>query len=163
MATPQAQQTTGVKKSMPTTNGVIIIAKIKPGQVDALRAAVAENLKALTDPEGALAQVGTVHFARAAILDDNRFLFASHFDGDIDAYLDDFFSFSKGGMGFDAVLRYCEGWPGANDREGFMDFWKSHKVDELFQYSYYPGVTNKEIEKALRIRHNMEAVLQDFQ
>lgn len=161
MATPQ--ETTGVTTSMPTTNGVIIIAKIKPGQVDALRAAVAANEKNLSDPQGPFARIGTVHFLRIAILDDNHFLFASHFDGDIDPYLDDFFSFTGGGMGFDAVLRYCEDWPGPNDREGFMKFWKSHKVDDLVRFSYYPGVTCKEIEKSLRIRRNFEAVLQDFQ
>ncbi len=30
-------------------------------------------------------------------------------------------------------------------------------------YCYYPGVTCKEIEKAVRIRRNMESVLDDFQ
>jgi hypothetical protein len=163
MATQQVHETTGGNTSMPTTNGTILIAKIKPGQVDALREALAREAKNMTDPDGSLAQVGTVHFARVAILDETYFLFASHFDGDFDAYLDDFFSLTKGGSGFDAVFRYCEGWPGPNDREKFMDFWKSHKVQDLALYSYYPGVTCKEIEKALRIRHNLEAVLQDFQ
>lgn len=164
MATQQTK-TTGVKTSMPTTDGYILIAKIKSGQVDAVRAAIAESAKTMMDPEGALAQLGTVHFARIALLDDNHILFTSWFDGDMEAYLDDFFSFDtrSGGMGFDRILRYCEGWPGPNDREGFMNFWKSHKVKDLAQYSYYPGVTCKEIEKALRIRHNLEAVLQDFQ
>jgi hypothetical protein len=98
-----------------------------------------------------------------AILDDKYLLFTSWFDGDADTYLDDFFSFPGTGPGFDRVLRHCEGWPGPNDREGFMNFWKSHRVKDLAQYSYYPGVTCKEITKALRIRQNMEAVLQDFQ
>jgi hypothetical protein len=66
-------------------------------------------------------------------------------------------------QGFDAVLRYCEDWPGPNDREGFFDFWKSHQVPEILLGSVYPGVTVKEIQKALRIRRNVEAVLEDFQ
>ncbi len=64
MTTLQAQ-TTGGKTSMPTTDGYILIAKIKPGQVDALRAAIAESN--LTDPEGGLAQIATVHFARLVL------------------------------------------------------------------------------------------------
>jgi hypothetical protein len=165
MAIQHAQETTGGTTSMPTTDGYILIAKIKPGQVDTLRAAIAESAKIMMDPKGALAQVGTVHFARMAILNDNYFLFTSWFDGDMEAYLDDFFSFDtrSGGQGFDRILRYCEDWPGPNDREGFLNFWKSHKVEDLALYSYYSGVTCKEIEKALRIRHNLEGVLQDFQ
>lgn len=159
----QRAEAPGTQTPMPAINGTILIAKIKPGQVDALRAAVAEQAKNLMDPQGPLSRVGTVHFARVAILNENYFLFASHFDGDFDAYLDDFFSFTSGGGGFDTVFRYCEDWPGPNDREGFMNFWKSHKVEDLALYSYYPGVTCKEIEKALRIRHNLEAVLQDYQ
>lgn len=163
--TTQQATTTGAKTSMPTTDGYILIAKIKPGQVDALRAAIAESEKSMMDPQGALAQLGTVHFARMAILNDTYLLFTSWFDGDMEAYLDDFFSFDVrgAGVGFDKILRYCEDWPGPNDREGFMNFWKSHRIKDLVQYSYYPGVTCKEIEKALRIRHNMEGVLQDFQ
>ncbi|MBV9230113.1 MAG: hypothetical protein JOZ18_12425 [Chloroflexi bacterium] len=162
MVTQQAK-TTGATTSMPTTDGYILLAKIKPGQANALRAAIAEAAKIMMDPKGALAQLAKVHFARMATLGDDYLLFTSWFDGDMEAYLDDFFSFTSGGGGFDVVLRYCEGWPGTNDREGFMNFWKSHKVKDLAQYSYYPGVTCKEIEKALRIGHNMEAVLQDFQ
>jgi hypothetical protein len=110
-----------------------------------------------------LNQVGTVHFARAAILDGDRFLFASHFDGSGEAYLDDFYTLTQGGSLFDAVFRYCEDWPGPGDREGFMNFWNSHRVKDLGIYCSYPGVTCKEIDKSVRIRRNMEAVLEDFQ
>ena len=157
------QERAGVETSAPTTNGFTLIAKIKPGQADELREAVLANAKNLGDPEGAIAQVGTVHFVRVAILPGDYFMFTSHFDGDAEAYLDDFFSFTKGAQGFDAVLRYCEDWPGPNDREGFFDFWKSHQVPEILLGSAYPGVTVKEIQKALRIRRNLEAVLEDFQ
>ena len=53
-------------------------------------------------------QVGTVHFARAGIIDGDRFLFASHFDGDGQAYLDDFFTLCGNGALFDLAFRYCE-------------------------------------------------------
>lgn len=161
MAVQQAE-TPGTNESTPATDGFLLIAKIKPGEVDALRAAVRTAAGRLSDNAGPLSQIGTVHFARLAIVGD-YLVFSSHFDGDMIAYLDDFFSFTRGGAGFDEVLRYCEGWPGPNDRDGFVNFWTSHRVDDLFLYSYYPGVTCKEIEKALRVKQNMEAVLQDFQ
>jgi hypothetical protein len=149
--------------SAPTTNGFTLLAKIKPGQADALREAVQANAKNLGDPEGSIAQIGIVHFVRVCILPGDYFLFTSHFDGEAQAYLDDFFAFTKGAQGFDAVLRYCEDWPGPNDHEGFVEFWMSHQIPEILLGSAYPGATVKEIKKALRVRHNLEAVLEDFQ
>ena len=54
--TTQAAEATGVETSTPTTNAFLLIAKIKPGQTDALRAAVLENEENFSDPEGALAR-----------------------------------------------------------------------------------------------------------
>ena len=149
--------------SPPTWDAYLLITKIKPGKKDALLAAVADQGHKLMDPTGALNSVGTVHFARVALLDDETFLFASVFDGDWESYLDDFFSFTNAGAGFDAVFRYCEGWPGPNDHDGFINFWTTNRVRELALYSNYPGVTAKQIHKAVRIQRNLEAVLEDFQ
>lgn len=166
MSTPQTE-TGPADTSVPTADSWLLIVQIKPGQVDALRAEIGAELEALGDPDGAISQmfrqVGTVHFARVAIIDGDRFLFASHFDGDGQAYLDDFFTLSGNGALFDLAFRYCEDWPGPGDREGFMKFWNSHRIKELGVYCAYPGVTTKEIEKSVRIRRNMEAVLEDFQ
>jgi len=159
----QHAQTPGVQEATPTTNGVTILARIKPGQVDAVRAAVTERAKTWATPDNPLSKTAKVHFLRFTILDNNTLLFASHFDGDLDDYLDDFFTMSNGGEGFDDYFRHCEGWPGIGDQQKFVNFWKSHAVENIVLYSYYPGVTCKEIEKALRIRRNLEAVLQDFQ
>lgn len=144
-------------------NHFLLIAKVKPGQAETIRELAAQAPEFMAQPGSPLAQVGTVHFARVALLDDETFLFESHFDGPVEAYLDDFFTVSDGGETFDLLFRYCEGWPGPHDREGFIDFWTSHRVKDLITYSYYPGVTCKEIVKAVRIRRNMEAVLEDFQ
>lgn len=111
-----ATQTASAETSVPTSDAWLLIVQIKPGRVDALRAEVGAELEALADPNSALSQmfnqVGTVHFARAAIIDGDRFLFASHFDGDGQAYLDDFFTLSGNGQLFDLAFRYCEDWPG---------------------------------------------------
>jgi hypothetical protein len=142
----------------------LLIAKVKPGHADAIRELVDKEGWRITSPDGPLAQVGTVHFARWALIDDETLLFESHFDGDARAYLDDFFTMSKGGLGFDVLLRHCEDWPGLPiNREAFVDFWTGHRVEDLLTYSNYPGVTCKEIAQAVRIRRNLEAVLEDFQ
>jgi len=159
--TTQQAETTGTATQAPTVNGVIMVAKIKQGQVEALRSLLQDNVWQLTSPTGNLNTVGTVHFARFAVHGDN-FIFASYFDGDLEDYLDDFFSFDQGET-FDLIFRHCEDSPGPHDREKYKDFWKSHAIEEIARYSYYPGVTCKEIEKALRIRNNMEAVLEDFE
>lgn len=163
----QSTETGPAGTSVPTADSWLLIVQIKPGQVDELLAAVGAELEELKDPDGPISQmfsqVGTVHFARVAIIDGDRFMFASHFDGDGQAYLDDFFTLTQGGLAFDAVFRYCEDWPGPGDREGFMKFWNSHRVKDLGVYCAYPGVTTKEIDKSVRIRRNMEAVLEDFQ
>ena len=44
-----------------------------------------------------------------------------------------------------------------------MIFWNSHRVKDLGVYCAYAGVTLKEMAKWVRIRRNMEAVLEDFQ
>ena len=48
-------------------------------------------------------QIGTVHFARMAIVGD-YLVFSSHFDGDMIAYLDDFFSFTAAERG---LMKSC--------------------------------------------------------
>lgn len=166
MSTP-VTEIASAETSTPISDSWLLIVKIKPGQVDALRAEVGAELEALADPNSTLSQmfsqVGTVHYARAAIIDGDRFFFASHFDGDGQAYLDDFFTLSGNGALFDLAFRYCEDWPGPGDHEGFMNFWNSHRIKDLGVYCAYAGVTIKEIEKSVRIRRNMEAVLEDFQ
>jgi len=159
--TTQQAQTTGDKTSIPVIHGTLLMAKILPGKMDATRAALAGAAEQMFSPKGGLQNLAKVHFARMAIVGDS-FLFASYYDGDLEDYLDDFFSFKQGETFDEGGFRFLEGWPGPHDREGFKTWWKSHQIDEVL-YSYYPGATCKEIEKALRIRNNLEAVLEDFE
>jgi len=158
--TEQAQTADG-KSMLNATNGFILLAKIKSGQADALRAELKEMAKSGTFG-AALAKTDIVHFARVAIIEEKYFLFESFFDGSAEDYLDDFYSFGSG-ENFDKWLRYCEGWPGPHDQKAFVDFWMSHKIDDLGSVSAYGGATVKQMHKALRIRNNFEAVLQDFE
>ncbi|MEU3862702.1 hypothetical protein AB0F03_36250 [Streptomyces sp. NPDC028722] len=161
--TPQQAETTYSGGTTPPEESFLLLTKIKPGQADALRDAIVAAAGKLADRNGALAQVGTVHSARFAIIGEDTFLFASHFDGSWESYLDDFYTFSQEAEGFDLIWRYCEDWPGPHDREGFLNFWKSHRVMDVLTYSHFPGVTCKQIEKALHVRDDVEAVLENFQ
>jgi hypothetical protein len=167
---PTTDRSMGTNMSAPNQQrgAYTLVAKIKPGHLDALREVLAEAQKEADERGEALSRhpltrLATVHFLRVALLDDNTFLFASHFDGDVDDYLDDFFSADHAKGSFDRVFRHLEDWPGPGNHDAFVKFWKDHGVKSQVVYAYFPDVTVKEMEKALRTRKNLEAVLQDFQ
>ena len=161
--TAQAEDTASAQTSAQTPgDNVLITAKIKPGQADAVRETIAKGVQHWVSGDGFLTKVGTVHFARFLLLDDETLVFEAHFDGTIEDYLDDFYNAAQA-ENFDLLFRYTEGWPGPHDRDGFMNFWLTRRAKDLATYCRYPGVTCTEIEKAVRVRHNMEAVLEDFQ
>jgi hypothetical protein len=141
----------------PVTPAYTMMLKIRPGQVENLRKALEGRDPYKVD------RLGILHFSRYAIsLDGSYLLFASNYDGDVDSYLDDFYAAdtSSGGPSeFDSVLQYTEGYPGTGNREAFVAFWKGNKVEENFNYCYYPGHTAKEIRKALRVQEAFQNVL----
>jgi hypothetical protein len=148
----------------PSTNTYTLVAKIKPGELENLRAA------AKAAEAGGMWGVGSdtlgiLHFERFFIIDDEYLVFTSDFDGDDDSYLSDFYSMEitpGPSLGlFNSAWKYTEGWPGPGDKDAFVDFWKRNKVEELLTYSYYPGVTAKEVRKALRVQQAFQTVLDD--
>ena len=157
-----ANEPTDSSATKPSTNTYTLVAKIKPGEVENLRAAA--GAAAAGGKWGVGSDVlGILHFERFFIIDDTYLVFTSEFDGDDDSYLNDFYSMEitpGPSLGlFNSAWKYTEGWPGAGDREAFVDFWKRNKVEELLTYSYYPGVTAKEIRKALRVQKAFQSVL----
>jgi len=146
----------------PSTNTYTLINKIIPGQLGNLLK-VAEAART-AGTFGAISEVlGILHFQRFFIINDEFLVFTSEFDGDDDPYLSDFYSMEitpgpTFGV-FNSAWQYTEGWPGSDNRDAFVKFWKDHKVEELLTYSYYPGVTAKEVRKALRVQKAFQSVL----
>ena len=99
-----------------------IIVPFAPGGADRLRAFLrlfGGNLAGADD-------VGTVHDMRFVFLDnDTRMLFATAYDGDWDAYIDDFAS--KIPDFLDIIDSAWEGWPGIRSPEA-KDYLASHQI-----------------------------------
>src|SRR5499427_1662019 len=72
-------------------------------------------------------RVGTVHDMRFVFLDnDTKLLFATAFDGDWDAYIDDFVA--KITDQLDVFFSACEGWPGTHRPLETKDWIANHQV-----------------------------------
>jgi hypothetical protein len=141
----------------------LVMAKIKPGQADALRKTIAGIMNDfMTGTEGreALKDIGTLHDARHVIFDnDTRFLFASVFDGSWDTYIDDFAT-TKIAENFELVFSHTEGFPGiAAPREQLKEWFVAGQVPAQAFVSSYPELTTKQILKDQRVNEAFQAVL----
>jgi len=112
---------------------------------------------------GRLARVGTIHFARWVLIDNNRrLLFASNYDGDLDSYMDDFIN--KAGFGLNLVFGNGVGYPrtkfligaGAGDEEDFKFFLRRHQLYTDVWYKAYPGLTTFDLARNADIRTGFE-------
>jgi hypothetical protein len=99
-----------------------IIVPFAPGGADRLRA----FLKLFGGNLAGADDVGSVHDMRFVFLDnDTRMLFATAYDGDWDAYIDDFAT--KIPDFLDIIDSAWEGWPGIRSPEA-KDYLASHQV-----------------------------------
>ena len=139
----------------------LVMAKIKPGQADALRktlAGIRNDFMTGTAGREALKDIGTLHDARHVIFDnDTRFLFASVFDGSWDTYIDDFAT-TKIAENFELVFSHTEGFPGITDPK-VKEWFVAHQVPALVFVSSYPELTTKQILKDQRVNEAFQAVL----
>ncbi len=138
------------------------IAEIKPGHAEQMR----QVLQALGQSisESPIRAIGTVHFARWVLIDnDTRLLFASHYDGTWDAYIEAFSTQTADAM--DMLLGNCVGYPegGARDVEAFKQYMHQIEIKELLVYSAYPDASVRDVERGLRIREKFESLLDEFQ
>ena len=107
-----------------------------------------------------LGGVKTIHTARWVFLDDGRrrMIFASNYDGSLEAYNDDFVD--KVWWGLNAVFSNGTGFPatrwlffgGARQEQPFKDYLRGRQVPSQVWYSSYPGLTTLNIENNARIR-----------
>jgi hypothetical protein len=112
---------------------------------------------------GHLARVGTIHFARWVLLNDRRrLLFASNYDGSLEAYMDDFIN--KAGFGLNLVFSNGVGYPrtrfllfdGAGEEQQFKAFLRRHQHPTDVWYKAYPGLTAFDLARNGQIREGLE-------
>ncbi|MDQ1622157.1 MAG: hypothetical protein QOH19_575 [Actinomycetota bacterium] len=137
-----------------------ILANIKPGQAEAMRAAIAAVSSEENEPasRAALQEIGTLHDARHVIFDnDTRYLFASVFDGSWDTYIDDFAKTAIG-ANLDRIFSNAEGFPGIAD-PNVKDWVAAHQESALGFASSYPDLTVQQIWKDQRANQAFQEVL----
>ena len=93
--------------------------------------------------------VGTVHDMRFVFLDnDTRMLFATAYDGDWDAYIDDFATKIPDEM--DIIFSAFEGWPGIHSPD-VKDWIVKHQIPAEGWYVAHPDLTVAESERMKRV------------
>jgi len=101
--------------------------------------------------------VGTLHDMRFVFLDnDTKLLFATAYDGEWDAYIDDFVTKIPDAM--DLLFCNVEGWPGIH-HPSVKDFIVKHQMAAEAWYVASPNLTVAETRRLERIGKAVEAFL----
>ena len=123
-----------------------IIVPLAPGGARRLRAFLKllnGNLKRGGD------LVGTLHDMRFVFLDnDTKLLFATSYDGEWDAYIDDFVTQIPDYL--DIIDSAWDGWPGIRSA-GAKDYLAKHQITAEGWYVAYPALTVAEILRLQRV------------
>jgi hypothetical protein len=101
--------------------------------------------------------VGTLHDMRFVFLDnDTQLLFATAYDGEWDAYIDDFVTKIPDAM--DLLFCNVEGWPGIH-HPSVKDFIVKHQIAAEAWYVASPNLTVAETRRLERIGNAVETFL----
>jgi hypothetical protein len=101
--------------------------------------------------------IGTVHDMRFVFLDnDTKMLFATTYDGDWDAYIDDFAT--KIPDYLDIIDSAWEGWPGIRSPEA-KDYLARYQVSAEGWYVAHPDLTVEEARRLKRVGKALDEFL----
>ena len=130
-----------------------IIVPLAPGGAKRLRA----FLRLLGGNLNKGDKVGSLHDMRFVFIDnDTRLLFATTYDGDWDAYIDDFVTQIPDYL--DIINSAWEGWPGIRDPHA-KDFLAKHQIAAEGWYVAHPDLTVAEIHRLKRIGKAVDELL----
>jgi hypothetical protein len=138
------------------SNEMTLIMPLKPGGAERLRNKLGPGK---FPGSWALDRVGTVHDLRYLVFDnDTRLIFASTFDGDWDAYINDFGALIPDEI--EAIFGEVEGFPGVRS-PNFKDEIVKYQVSSLYFYSAYPNASVRDLWKALKIKGGLDVILDE--
>ena len=101
--------------------------------------------------------VGTLHDMRFVFLEnDTKLLFATAYDGDWDAYIDDFVTKIPNSM--DLIFCNLEGWPGIHSQSA-KDFIAGHQIAAEAWYVASPNLTVAETRRLERVGQAVDEFL----
>ncbi len=108
---------------------------------------------------GHLGRIQTIHFARWVLIDNKkRLIFASNYDGSLEAYMDDFIN--KVGWGLNLAFGCGFGYPrvnwlignGAKEEQKFKYTLRRHQLPTEVWYKAYPGLSAYDLARNTRVR-----------
>jgi hypothetical protein len=130
-----------------------IIVPLAPGGAKRLRA----FLRLLGGNLNKGDMVGSLHDMRFVFFDnDTRMLFATSFDGDWDAYIDDFVT--KIPDYLDIIDSAWDGWPGIRS-PGAKDYLAAHQITAEGWYVAHPDLTVADIHRLKRVGKAVDELL----
>src|SRR4051812_14745478 len=148
----------------PACYGFTIIANVKPGRAEAIRAYGPKIVKALEGDPTVLAPL-KLHYLRWVLFDnDTRFMYQGIFDTDFDKYTDDAVALFRA-TGIDTVFENLEGFPAdwKTNSDAFIKFVREHQCPSFMEYGEYPYVSADEIKKALNVKNALSDMLDQLQ
>ena len=139
------------------SNEFTLIMNLKPGGAERLRKKLASNSKFGNQNQGYADRIGTLHDLRFVIFDnDTRLLFASTFDGDWDAYINDFAAIIPDFI--DVAFGEVEDYPGIKHPK-IKDIIVKHQITSTYFYDAYPDTTVRDIKKAMKVKSGLDVLL----
>ena len=150
----------------PACYGFSIIAKVKEGREEAVRAYGKQIEEAIAGNPEVLAPLW-LHYLRWVLFDVGsglHFQYQGIFDTDFDKYTEDAVQlFSQ--TGITTVFTKLEGFPEdwKENPDAFVQFVREHQCPSFLEYREYPYVTADEIKKALRLKAAFADMLDQMQ
>ncbi|WP_123027394.1 hypothetical protein [Mycolicibacterium stellerae] len=150
----------------PACHGFSIIAKVKEGREDTVRAYGKQIEEAIKGSPDVLAPL-RLHYLRWVLFDVGsglHFQYQGIFDTDFDKYTEDAVQLFSA-TGITTVFTNLEGFPEdwKENPEAFIKFVRDHQVPSFLEYGEYPYVTADEIKKALRLKAAFSEMLDQMQ
>ena len=148
----------------PACYGFTVIANVKPGRADAMRA-YGQRLATTLETDPFVLAPLKLHYLRWVLFDDDtRFMYQGIFDTDFDKYTEDAVAlFSK--YGLNTVFENLEGFPEdwKTNTPAFIKFVRDHQRPSFLEYGEYPYVSADEIKKALKLKAAFSDMLDHMQ
>ena len=139
------------------SNEFTLIMNLKPGGAERLRKKLASNSKFGNQNQVYADRMGTLHDLRFVIFDnDTRLLFATTFDDDWDAYINDFATLIPDLI--DNVFEEVEDYPGIRSPD-IKDYIVKYQITSTYFYSAYPDASVRDIRKAMKIERGLDVLL----
>ena len=150
----------------PANYGFTLIAKVKPGREETIRAYGKTIENAIAANPSALAPL-RLHYLRWVLFNiggEPYFIYQGIFDTDFDKYTEDAVALFTS-LGVSTTFENLEGFPmdWKTNAPAFVKFVREHQCPSFLEYGEYPFVSADEIKKALKVKASLSAMLDQMQ